>query len=58
MEVVELGEMKDITAPTAVQIQIRADGKVIWVNVNGMCVLRCCQIEVLEVEDQRRVDAE
>lgn len=53
MEILKLGELMDITAPKAVQIQVRADGKVIWVNVDGLCVLRCCQIEVLEVEDNR-----
>ena len=53
MEVNQLGDMMDITAPKGVQIQIRADGKVIWVNVDGKCVLRCCQIEVLDIEDAR-----
>ena len=48
-----LGEMHDITAPKAVQIMIRRDGKVVWVNVDGRCVFRACQIEVLEVEDLR-----
>jgi len=46
-------EMTDITAPEDVQIQIHEDGKVIWVNVNGICALRCCQIENLQVEDNR-----
>lgn len=53
MEMIKLGEMMDITAPKGVQVQIREDGKVLWVNVDGMCVLRCCQIEVLDVEDNR-----
>ena len=53
MEVMQLGDMIDITAPKGVQVQIRADGKVIWVNVDGKCILRCCQIEVLEVDDSR-----
>jgi len=43
----------DITAPKAVQIDIREDGKVLWINVDGICRLRCCQIELLEVEDRR-----
>jgi hypothetical protein len=50
---VQLGDMLDITAPKGVQVQIRADGKVLWVNVDGKCVLRCCQIEVLDVDDAR-----
>jgi hypothetical protein len=53
METNQLGDMVDITAPKGVQVQIRADGKVLWVNVDGKCVLRCCQIEVLDVEDAR-----
>jgi len=53
MTIVELGTMKDITAPKAVQIQISADSKILWVNVDGECVLRCCKIGVLEVEDNR-----
>ena len=32
--------MLDITAPEAVEIVIRADGKVIWVNIDGLCRLR------------------
>lgn len=32
----------DITEPQNVEIQIRNDGKVIWVNVDGICVLRIC----------------
>jgi hypothetical protein len=43
----------DITAPAHVQIIIRADGKTVWVNVDGICKLRICQIPILEVEDQR-----
>ena len=29
--------MKDITGPLEVQVQIRADGKVVWINVDGIC---------------------
>jgi len=28
-------QMLDITTPKDVQIQIRSDGKVIWVNIDG-----------------------
>lgn len=45
--------MVDIVAPKGVQIQVRADGKVLWVNVDGVCVLRCSQVEVLEIEYQK-----
>lgn len=48
-------EMLDITAPKGpVQIDIKSDGKVIWINVEGICVLRICQIEKLEITDQRK----
>lgn len=45
-----LAAQTDITAPKAVQIQVREDGKVIWVNVDGVCMLRCCQIEHLSLD--------
>ncbi len=44
-------EFQDITAPDIVEIQIRDDRKVIWVNVNGICALRICQIKHLEIQD-------
>jgi hypothetical protein len=43
----------DITAPNAVHVQIRADSRVVWVNVDGSCRLRCCQIGQLQVIDER-----
>ena len=45
----------DITAPEGVQIQIRADGEVVWVNVDGICRLRICQIphKGLTLDDER-----
>lgn len=43
--------MTDITAPKLVEVQIRHDQKVIWVNVNGTCALRCCQVEHLVLPD-------
>ena len=45
--------MNDITAPEHVQIQIRSDGKVVWINVDGICVLRACRIGRLKVNDDR-----
>ena len=46
-------QMVDITAPEQVQIQIRNDGKVVWVNVDGICRLRCCQVGEMEILDER-----
>lgn len=44
----------DVTAPQAVEIQISANGKVLWVNVDGILAFRACRIETLTVEDSRR----
>lgn len=47
------GDLKDITAPKVVQIEIRNDGSVLWVNVDGKCALRCCRIGELTIKDNR-----
>jgi hypothetical protein len=44
----------DVTAPEIVQIVIRDDAKVVWVNVDGVCLFRACRVGRLEVEDQRK----
>lgn len=43
----------DVTAPEVVEILIRSDGKVVWVNVDGFCLFRACRVQKLLVEDQR-----
>jgi hypothetical protein len=46
-------EMMDITAPEhGVVVSVRDDEKVLWVDVDGICVLRICQIPSgrLEIE--------
>jgi hypothetical protein len=43
----------DITAPQHVEVRIRRDGKVVWINVDGTCVMRTCQIKQLELVDER-----
>jgi hypothetical protein len=45
----------DITGSGLVEISIRSDGKVIWINTteNG-CVLRICQIHNLILNDMRK----
>jgi hypothetical protein len=45
--------MNDITGAEVVEVRVRGDGKVLWVNVNGECVLRICQIKTIEVADDR-----
>lgn len=34
----------DVTAPEHVEVRIRGDKKVVWVNIDGVCVLRVCRI--------------
>lgn len=37
-----------------VEITIRGDGRVLWVNTEHGCVLRICDIQGLEILDERR----
>jgi len=46
--------MNAITAPKVVEISIRDDGKVIWINVDGKCQLCCCEIQNLVLDDRRK----
>lgn len=47
-------QLLDITAPEiAVEVEIRGDGKVLWVNIDGECALRVCQIPELTIIDHR-----
>ncbi len=46
------GGMLDITAPDYVEIVIKEDGKVVWINTGG-CVFRACRIGQLVIEDRR-----
>ena len=48
---VEHHTMQDITKPDmGVHVQVRDDGRVLWVNVDGICVLRVCQMPRIELE--------
>jgi hypothetical protein len=47
--------MIDITAPSDVEVKIRGDGKVVWVNIDGICKLRACRIGKLELVDERQI---
>ena len=44
----------DITGAKLVSVQWREDNSVLWVNVNGVCVLRVCAIEKLKIEREVR----
>lgn len=48
-----LGVMKDISGPEHVEILIRHDGKVVWINVDGICHLRICGMNKLVLTDER-----
>ena len=41
----------DVTGPVAVEVTIRNDKKVIWVNIDGVCMLRVCRIESLTINE-------
>lgn len=45
--------MLDLTAPNIVEVSIREDGKVLWVNVDGICAVCIQDISQLVVNDQR-----
>jgi hypothetical protein len=43
-------QFTDITKPEhGVQITVRDDGSVLWVSVDGLTVLRICQIPYMEI---------
>jgi hypothetical protein len=46
----------DVTGPTGdVEVAIRDDGKVLWVNVGGVCLLRICRIDgPVKIDDRRK----
>lgn len=45
--------MEDITAPKVVEVEIRHDGKVVWIHVEGITVLRACRVGELTITDHR-----
>jgi hypothetical protein len=48
-------EMLDVAEPAVLEIEIREDSSVVWVNVDGRTVFRACRIEKLIVADNRKV---
>lgn len=55
-EILELNKkMLDITGADEVEILIRNDGKVIWININSVCVFRACKIKNLILNDRRNI---
>lgn len=43
----------------SVDIRIRKDGKVVWVNIGGVCMLRCSDIknDVVIIDERPTLDA-
>jgi hypothetical protein len=50
--------MLDIAEPEHVGVEIREDGKVLWVHVNGVTVLRICRISHLQIINYHNSDEE
>lgn len=48
------GTLVDINAPEDVQIEVRYDGSVVWIHVDGITRLRICRIKhPVEIVDHR-----
>ena len=53
MTTIKQVRMVDVTSPRFVEVETSRDGKTLWVNVDGVCLLRCCQISILRFKDTR-----
>jgi len=48
-----MSKQVDVTGADVVEISIREDGKVVWINVDGMCACRVCRIGEIIIDDRR-----
>jgi hypothetical protein len=48
-----IGTMLDVTKCEVLEIAVRNDGKVVWVNTEKGCIFRACQISKLILDDRR-----
>ncbi len=46
-------ELMEVIEPKVLQIVIKQDGSVVWINSEDRCLLRACRIQSLEVRDER-----
>jgi len=46
-------EFVDVSDPDDIEVDIRSDGSVIWVSVNGITQFRACRIKNLRITDRR-----
>lgn len=52
-----MDDVLDISGAGIVELQVREDGRVIWVNVDGVCRLRICRIrEEVIIKDERNAN--
>ena len=52
----ELPQVEIFHPKEGVQIQTRSDGRVVWVNVDGVCVLRITRPPKIVIDDLRVAD--
>ena len=43
----------DVTGAEHVEVEIRSDGSVLWVNVDGTLALRVCRAKSITIKDER-----
>jgi hypothetical protein len=44
---------QDINDAEVVEVEVSRDGKTVWVNINGECVVRCNKPEKVVLRDGR-----
>jgi hypothetical protein len=50
MTTAEHDRLLDITGAKLVEVEVSKDQRVLWINVDGICRLRICQIDRLELQ--------
>lgn len=49
----EVKQMLDLAGANIVEVVIKQNGTVLWVNVDGVCRLRVCRAKDINIEDKR-----
>lgn len=44
--------MEDINNPEIIEISVRKDKKVIWINIDGRCILRITGPKVIMINEE------
>lgn len=52
-ETEDIPAMEDLSDPLVVQIVLSDDGRRLWINVDGVCRLRCSRIVNLDLKSLR-----